>query len=389
MDIKTFLECAKALPSNISILVKGKHGIGKSEVIHQLADQLGLELIDRRMSQMTEGDLVGLPKLEDGVTRFIPAEFVKAACDRPVFLFLDEVNRATQEVQQGVFQLVLDRQLNGNRLHPDTRVAAAVNVGGNYQVTEMDPAFIDRFFVADLDPTVEDFFAHAETRPEKLGGPVHRDMISFLKERPSRLDPSEANPGSKQPSRRSWVRLDRVFRANGVYGQSLDEDVSAKGRAYSLAVGLVGLEAANDCVDYLAKREARFNASHVLDAYPKHQEKIRKLGQDKLNALVDLVVEDAKSQLWTPEQAANLGMFVKDVPAELRVGFVTSYTKSLRGHANFQPNFKTMAPPVMPLIVASFNADGKIIGSKEAQEAEEAKKAEDEKASGKGKKSKK
>ena len=45
--------------SKLPVLIRGRHGIGKSQVVFQLGDKLGLPVIDRRASQMTEGDLLG------------------------------------------------------------------------------------------------------------------------------------------------------------------------------------------------------------------------------------------------------------------------------------------------------------------------------------------
>jgi MoxR-like ATPase len=356
MDIKNFVGVATSLPANISTLIRGNHGIGKSEVVHQIAEKLGLELIDRRMSQMTEGDVIGLPKLEDGVTKFIPAEFIKIACTRPVMLFLDEINRATQEVMQACFQLCLDRELNGNKLHPMTRVFAAVNSSAMYQVNEMDPAFLDRFFVVDLTPTAQDWFDWAETE-----GGIDADLVRFLKERETRLEPSEANPGSVQPSRRSWARLDRTFKANKIYEDQIaaiekgGNANASQGRAYNFAIGFVGVEASIELCDFLSKRETRFTAVNILREYPKHQAKVRKLGQDKLNTLIDMIVEHAKVNVVTIEDAQNLATFVTDLPGELRVSFITNYTKGTRQTALFSQNFKTINSTVMPHIVSVFN----------------------------------
>jgi hypothetical protein len=372
MDIKTAVKVIKALPPHISVLFRGPHGIGKSEVVRQIADDLGLRLLDRRMSQCSEGDTVGLPKQTlvkgpDGkmydITAFCPPEFIAIAKHTASILFLDEINRATQEVMQACFQYALDRcDFQGDKFSPETRVFAAVNTGGNYQVNEMDPALLDRFFVIDLAPTDQDFFEHAETRPAHLGGPLDSDLIRFLKERPSRLDPAKANPGSVQPSRRSWVRLDSVYRANKVYEMDMDKDAAAKGFAYNLAVGLVGLEPSSDLVDFLAKRDTRFNAEHVVDGYSTTRPKIKKLGQDKLNTLIDLLVEHAKTNVWTMEQSTNLGLFISDVPAELRVSFITNFTKGLRNHPNFTPNFKVINTTVMKHIVYAFNPNAVIGG---------------------------
>jgi len=365
MDIKTAIKVIKALPPHISVLFRGPHGIGKSEVVKQIADALSLRLLDRRMSQCSEGDTVGLPKQTivkgpDGksydITQFCPPEFIAIAKYTPSVLFLDEINRATQEVMQACFQYALDRcDFQGEKFHPETRVFAAVNTGGSYQVNEMDPALLDRFFVIDLSPTDQDFFEHAE-------GKLDADLIRFLKERPSRLDPAKANPGSVQPSRRSWFRLDSVYKANKVYEMDMEKDVVGKGFAYNLAVGLVGLEPSSDLVDFLAKRDTRFNAEHVVDQYETTRPKIKKLGQDKLNTLIDLLVEHAKNNVWTMEQSTNLGHFISDIPAELRVSFITNFTKGLRNHPNFTPNFKVINTTVMKHIVYAFNPNAVIGG---------------------------
>lgn len=363
MDIKTFMEVGQSLPAEISVLVRGDHGIGKSEVVKQIAALLGFgpdDIIDRRMSQMTEGDVIGLPKMEGGVTTFWPAEFVKRACNRKTFLFLDEINRATQEVMQACFQLCLDRELNGNKLHPDTRIFAAVNSSALYQVNEMDPAFLDRFHVVDLAPSAQDFYAYAESIDEKTGKTrLDPDLIRFLKERESRLDPSSANPGTVQPSRRSWFRLDKTFKSNKMFEAQIegegDKGNAAKGRAFSLAVGFVGIEAATELCEFLAKRESRFTAINILREYPQHRAKVKKLGQDKLNTLIDMIVEHAKVNVVAMEEAQNLGTFVTDLPGELRVSFITNYTKGTRPTPYFTQNFKTITAVVMPHIVSVFN----------------------------------
>src|SRR5690606_30563576 len=129
-----------------------------------------------------------------------------------------------------------------------------------------------------------------------------------------RLDPAlNVNPGTVQPSRRSWFRLDKAYKANAVYAKDLNADSVAKGRAYSLALGFVGQECSNDLVDFLSKRESRFNAINVYREYDQHRAKIKRLGQDKLNTLIDMVVDHAKVEEVTTEEAENLAKFVSDL----------------------------------------------------------------------------
>ena len=133
MDIKTFNNIAPRLPAEIAVLIQGPTGIGKSYLVKDIAAGLELPVVDRRLSQMSEGDMVGLPELVEGTTRFCPPDWYARACREPVVLFMDELNRATPEVIQAAFQIVLDRELNGHQLHPDTRVFAAVNVGAEME----------------------------------------------------------------------------------------------------------------------------------------------------------------------------------------------------------------------------------------------------------------
>ena len=73
------------------VLLRGRHGIGKSSVVYQYAESLGMPIVERRASQMTEGDLLGLPTVDEGVTSFCPPDWFATACDNGVVLFLDEV----------------------------------------------------------------------------------------------------------------------------------------------------------------------------------------------------------------------------------------------------------------------------------------------------------
>ena len=135
IDFKSFLQCAPhVIKVRKPILIRGRHGIGKSEVVYQIAESLDLPVVERRASQMTEGDLLGMPSPEmieingQQASQFRPFAWFIQACTEPVVLFLDEVDRATTEVRQGIFELTDSRKLAGWTLHDDTVVIAAVNV---------------------------------------------------------------------------------------------------------------------------------------------------------------------------------------------------------------------------------------------------------------------
>jgi hypothetical protein len=189
------------------VMLVGLHGIGKSEMIAQYADTVGKPCIDIRLSQYTEGDLLGIPRFDD-VTKtslFYPPAFLYEVSKTPCVLFLDELNRATREVRQAVFQLADSRRLGSITIHPETQVISACNPDdADYQVNPLDPAELDRWMLFHFKPSVAEWIIWATESG------VDPQIIEYIKNNPKNLDPPQSqglDPMSKHPSRRSWKRL--------------------------------------------------------------------------------------------------------------------------------------------------------------------------------------
>lgn len=365
MNFKTFFDCAKQLPADISVLIRGDHGIGKSQSVYQLASHFNLTMVERRLSQMSEGDMIGLPKLDDKVTKFMPPDWYMKACTEPVCLFLDELNRATPEVMQAAFQIVLDRTLNGHKLHPGTRVFAAINTNGKYQVNEMDPALLDRFFVTDLDPSEEDWFAWATSEKtfkvmddktgverEIKGQRIHRVLTDYVKKHPKALFTGKCENGDVAPSPRSWERLDHIFRSAGnLMDQEVQGDRGLEQTVYSLAVGMVGLETARSLVDYVKTLDRQVTALDILDNFDKNKTKIEGLGQEKWNICIDKISEYVKDKLITKSQSTNLGKFVGILPDELVIHIWTCVVNTNNASDVRDKNISIMKNDIVPHII--------------------------------------
>ena len=318
MSIKTFLSVAEVLPVDTSVLLRGPHGIGKSQVVRQVAKSFKLPVIDRRLSQMTEGDMVGLPSTDGEVTRFNPPDWYKRACVSPVCLFLDELNRATPEVMQAAFQIVLDRELNGWQLHSETRVFAAVNASAAYTVNEMDPALLDRFWTIDLEPTVEDWVAWARN------GHVADVVTDFIAANDKWLDtPKDSDPGKVTPSRRSWERLSNALTLAGVVEQP-DNPLF-----YPICRGYVGNEATIAFHSFAKTIDSQVTGEEILNSYGKVKKKVAKLGTEKHNILIEKVTDYVTKQLKSldDKQGKNLQEFMRDLPGELRVACWSKLTQ--------------------------------------------------------------
>jgi hypothetical protein len=313
MNIKTFTNIASSLPADVSILVRGPHGIGKSHIFRQVADSYGMELIDRRLSQMTEGDIIGLPQLADGVTRFCPVDWLLRACHEPVALLLDEINRATPEVMQCAFQLVLDRELNGHKLHPETRVFCAINASADYQVNEVDPALLDRFWVIDLEPDTQDWINWAKKND------IDELIIDFIRQNPAHLrHEGQAEPGKVYPTPRSYERLDHSLKFSDSNPVNFAGSLPPEG-FYGTCLGFIGIEAAISLRDFVQNYDIQITAEDVIIRFSKKKDVIAKLSDDKTNALIAKIVDHCNANDWTVSDCKNISRFAKDASGEMLV----------------------------------------------------------------------
>lgn len=336
MSVSTFMRTAPRLPPTTSLLLRGDHGIGKSQLGRQLAavvaEGLGIdpddyEVIDRRLSQVSEGDIIGLPSTDGEVTRFNPPDWYKRACTTACFLFLDELNRATPEVMQAAFQIVLDRELNGWKLHPDTRVMSAVNASAAYNVNEIDPALLSRFWVIDLAPTVKDFttWGRTENKKKSYGFNCLPLVVDFIAAEEKWLDPpKEAEPGKKHVDRRAWERLGDALAFAGL-GDSPADDLF-----YPICLGYIGVEASIKFVDFAKSQDNRFTGKDIVERYTEIRHKVTsKKKAELLNTAIEKASEYVtKLDRISDAQGKNLTAFMNDLPGELRISLWTKMTAS-------------------------------------------------------------
>lgn len=323
MDIKTFTTIASKLPPHIAVLMRGPTGVGKSQLARACAEELGLPFIDVRGSTMSEGDVGGYPDVEgmkkNGIMTFcMPSWFIRA-CRGPTVVMLDELNRSLPGVQQSFFQLVLDRELGNDedgvpyKLHPETRVFAAVNHGSEYDVNDMDPALLRRFWVVDLAPTHEDFIAWA-----KDAG-LDSLLIDFIRQNPAhlRVDPSTVEAGTVCPNPASWHRLDQALAHMDLAPAKIAG--SKHPLVYSVAQGFVGTEAAIAFSEFVSKYEMVLSAEDVLDRFEKVQDRVKASTASGLASVIEKVSDHCKGNTWTVDQVNNLAGFTGVITGELLV----------------------------------------------------------------------
>lgn len=340
----------KVLPhiikQRLPILIRGIHGTGKSECIYQIAPKvpkiLGIskkmanigfgendyKVLERRASQMPDaGDLTGLPFKENGITKFLPMEFIHLACTEPCVIFFDEVDRAKRDVRQALFELTDSRKLNGNFLHPDTVIFACCNgqeEDNGYQVGEFDPAELSRWAVFDFEPTVQDWLDYAKDKVDPI-------IWDFVKQQPSHLEnkAKEFEPNKPYPCRRSWFRLSACLKETDMLDNPT-EKVKGKIRPrmdlFFLAQSFVGNEGAIAFRDFVQNYKRHLTMEDIIDRGM--FDKAKRLSINEHSAILDKYAESPliKKKL-SEKQLENLSRYMFIIDPELAMDLWKKVTR--------------------------------------------------------------
>ncbi len=191
------------------VMLWGPPGVGKSQMVAQVAARHGVPVIDIRLSQMEPSDLRGIPfRVEDRVEWAPPAMLPTEHRQGPRgILFLDEITSAPPAVSAAAYQLILDRRLGEYQVPEGWAIFAAGNRQGDRGVTYSMPApLANRFSHFEAETHLDDWVAWA------YGAGIDERVIAFLRFRPELLfdfDPAH-NPVAF-PSPRSWEFAHRAL----------------------------------------------------------------------------------------------------------------------------------------------------------------------------------
>jgi len=185
------------------VMIWGPPGVGKSQLVAQVAAQHSVPLIDIRLSQLEPSDLRGIPfknnnLVEWAIPRMLPNTERHGTAG---ILFLDEITSAAPAVSAAAYQLILDRRLGEYQVPDGWVIFAAGNRQGDRGVTySMPTPLSNRFTHFTFDVNVDDWvlWAHQNNIDERV--------IAFVRFRPELLfDFDPATDPIAFPTPRSWV----------------------------------------------------------------------------------------------------------------------------------------------------------------------------------------
>ena len=197
-----------------SWMLHGRPGVGKTEVVRTLADRIGAELIDIRLTTIEPQDLRGLPYYDHDrkQTVWYRPEDLPDDPDRPAILFLDELTAASPYLQPTVYGLLQERRVGRHLLPDSTFVVAAGNTVDDGAIAyEMGTALSDRLIHMQVQATAQDWL---ERYAVDRG--IHPAVTAFLRARPDLLDTTEESIRRGDIiacTPRSWERVSRILGA--------------------------------------------------------------------------------------------------------------------------------------------------------------------------------
>jgi len=178
------------------VLLEGPTGIGKSEIVKQLAERLGIAHVVLDLSLLEPPDLVGLPIIENGRTRYAAPDILPQ--DGAGILMLEELNRAERYIQQPALQLLSARKLHGYELPKGWACFAAINPESEgYHVTPLDKALRARFLCLPVRPDRATWLAWAQMHD------VHPGVIAIAQAHERVLDDTPP---------RTWTYVSQILK---------------------------------------------------------------------------------------------------------------------------------------------------------------------------------
>ena len=198
------------------IMMWGAPGIGKSDIVKQIADAQKREVVDIRLPLWEPTDIKGIPYYnakENNMVWASPAE-LPTDPESTAIVFLDELNSAAPAVQAAAYQLILNRRVGQYKLPEGVSIVAAGNRETDRGVTfRMPSPLANRFRHINMEVNFLDWQKWA------INNDIHPDVIGYLSFSKGDLfdfDPKSSSQSFATP--RSWTFVSEMLGHEGFDG---------------------------------------------------------------------------------------------------------------------------------------------------------------------------
>ena len=218
------------------VLLMGPPGIGKTQIMEQIASECGIGLVSYTITHHTRQSAVGLPMIKteefDGkeysVTEYTMSEIisgvykaVKEQGHREGILFIDEINCVSETLIPTMLQFLQCKTFGNQKVPEGWIIVAAGNPPEfNRSVREFDMVTYDRLRVINIDADLEVWREYARERE------IHNAILSYLDIRPQNFYRVEADvDGLKFITARGWEDMSSLMYVYEELGISINAGV--------------------------------------------------------------------------------------------------------------------------------------------------------------------
>ncbi len=329
-------------------LIVGESGIGKTALANKLAKENDWSLVVIDGNLLKEGEIGGLPTIESYVgvnsngyktekkttvyavhnkLREIDEEISKG---KIVLLFIDEINRCEHTVQQELMNLILNREINGYKLHDDVKILAAMNPSSkygsdfDYQVVDMDAAQENRFVWLSMESD------HTQWLKWAIDEGIERKVIEFISTFPEYLH--KINEDDVRATPRSYERVSKIYKVYKEKNNSIPRAVFL-----NVIKGNVGKVIAEEFISFiesdskpLISYEDVFLGESIDESIIKRvkNESHTRLYLSAMNILKDLELNIKNDKYESNHYINRFIEFLKMYPVDLMIGIMKDIRNS-------------------------------------------------------------
>ncbi len=190
------------------VFVWGAPGIGKSSLVEEFSEKIGLDCVALLGSQLAPEDIIGIPQIVDGKYQFCPPRMI--AREKPYCLFLDEFNACSQEVQKAFYSLIHEKRIGEYRMPEGSLVISAGNRAQDEAIFRpLSSALINRMVHVHLEVSLQDWLDWAKDNS------IHPTILSYIEKHPDQLLSKPGKPEKPFSTPRAWHMLSDAVKEFG------------------------------------------------------------------------------------------------------------------------------------------------------------------------------
>ena len=204
-ELKTVIASQFARSPDVTYLILGSPGGGKSALARQIGKELAFDkVVEFEASLRDPVDLMGTPRNNGEVTEWVPPKELYSLREGRNLLIIEELPDCNMSMQNGLCRLIYDRHINDLHLSPETYIIATGNRSTDKSgAGKLSTKLGNRMRIREFDINLDDWCQWA------LNNDVPVEQIQYIRYRPDALtDFSPDRPIN--PSPRAWERVAKI-----------------------------------------------------------------------------------------------------------------------------------------------------------------------------------